>query len=89
MKDLIYNHFEPEEYRDTDINKVLRHPLITNRFFIKDIFIHGRKGGPEYWFYTNILPLGGKFIIKYHVHNTLNKRKENDVFVIDADYKEA
>ena len=89
MKELIYKHFEPEEYRDTDINKVLKHPLITNRFFIKEISTHGRKGGPEYWFYTNILPLGGKYIIKCHVHNTLNKRIENHVFVIDADYKEA
>ena len=51
--------------------------------------IHGGKGGPEYWFYTKILPLGGKYIIKCDVNNTLNRRKENHVFVIDADYKEA
>ena len=39
MKDLIYKYFEPEDYIDSDINKVLRHLLITNRFFSKK-FLH-------------------------------------------------
>jgi len=88
LKDLIYEYFPPRDYMDTDIKEVMRHPLISHRFYIREINGHGKKGGLECFFYSKILPLGGKFMIKCLVHSAINKRKENHVFVVNADYKD-
>ena len=88
FRDTIYKYFTPNEYNDTDIMRVIRHPIIKTRFYVKNIFQFGIKDGLEHWFYTKIMPLGGKYIIKCRVENNLNKRRENHVFVINADFKE-
>ena len=88
LKEMIYEYFPPHDYMDTDIKAVMGHSLISHRFYIREINGHGKKGGLEYFFYSEILPLGGKFMIKCCVHNAINKRKENHVFVVDADYKD-
>ena len=88
FKDVIYKYFTPDEYNDTDIIKVIRHPIIKTKFYVKNVFEFGIKDGLEHWFYTKIMPLGGKYIIKCRVENSLNKRKENHVFVINADFRD-
>ena len=86
MRNALYEEVPPKEKEDTKITHVLRAKCLTAFLKFEVINIQGKRGGPEYYVFTELWKKGGQYIINCKFTGSYTQVEEKHAFVYNADY---